>query len=185
MLDTGRSQEGRTFLGLGLKWLKIGEVRVPQGTRRLEARWREIFILLQPLPAQLEGLKGPIWRRSDRRLVRGHQRVQLGLDHLFQLPDSGEVGVLPLLLLPVKNLLAIQVNFESAIGAGGERNPYVWPKGAKEFVRQPRGGCVVLSGHAVQDIYEHFPLAIGSHRPLLTSRLRSERPTHHIRPPAS
>jgi hypothetical protein len=96
-------------------------------------------------------------------LVSGDQRVQLGLDHLLQFPDSGQVGVLPFLLLAVKNLLAIQVHFESAIRAGGERNPHVWPKAAKEFVRQPRGGRVVLSRHAVQDIHKNFPLAIGSH----------------------
>jgi hypothetical protein len=82
-------------------------------------------------------------------LVSGDQRVQLGLDHLLQFPDSGQVGVLPFLLLAVKNLLAIQVHFESAIRAGGERNPHVWPKAAKEFVRQPRGGRMELSRHAV------------------------------------
>ena len=97
------------------------------------------------------------------RLVSGDQRVQFGLDHLLQLPDSGQVGVLPFLLLPVKNLLAIQVNLESAIRAGGKRNPDVWPKTSKELVRQPRGGRVELSRHAVQDIHQHFPLAIGRH----------------------
>jgi hypothetical protein len=71
--------------------------------------------------------------------------------------------VLSFLFLPVKDLLAIQVNFESAIRARGEGNPYVWPKAAKEFVRQPRGGRVELSRHAVQDIYQHFPLAVGCH----------------------
>jgi hypothetical protein len=96
-------------------------------------------------------------------LVRGDQRVQLGLDHLLQLPDSGQVGVLPALFLPVKNLLAIQVHFESAIRAGGERNPHIRPKAAKEFVRHPRGGRVELSRHAVQDIHQHFPLAIRRH----------------------
>ena len=104
-----------------------------------------------------------VWSCAGPRLVRGDQRVQLGLDHLLQFPDSGQVGVLPFLLLPVKNLLAIQVNFESAIRARGERNPHVWPKASKEFVRQPRGGRVELSRHAVQDIHQHFPLAIGRH----------------------
>ena len=97
------------------------------------------------------------------RLVSGDHRVQLGLDHLLQLPDSSQVGVLPFLLLPVKNLLAIQVNFESTIRARGERNPHVRPKASKEFVRQPRGGRVELSRHAVQDIHENFPLAISRH----------------------
>jgi hypothetical protein len=108
-------------------------------------------------------LKVHVGSCAGPRLVRGHQRVQLGLDHLLQFPDSGQVGVLPFLRLAVKNLLAIQVHFESAIGAGGERNPHVWPKAPKEFVRQPRGGRVELSRHAVQDIHQHFPLAVGRH----------------------
>jgi hypothetical protein len=108
-------------------------------------------------------LKVHVGSCAGPRLVRGDQRVQLGLDHLLQFPDSGQVGVLAFLRLPVKNLLAIQVHFESAIRAGGERNPHVRSKAAKEFVRQPRGGRVELSRHAVQDIHEHFPLAIRRH----------------------
>jgi hypothetical protein len=118
---------------------------------------------LQPLLKRREELKVHVGRSAGPRLISGNQRVQLGLDHLLQLPDSGQVGILTFLLLPVKNLLAIQVNFESAIRARGQRNPHVWPKASKEFVRQPRGGCVELSRHAVQDIHEHFPLAIGRH----------------------
>jgi hypothetical protein len=45
----------------------------------------------------------------------------------------------------------------------GERNPHIRPKAAKAFVRQPRGGRVELSRHAVQDIHQHFPLAVGRH----------------------
>jgi hypothetical protein len=45
------------------------------------------------------------------QLVSGDQRVQPGLDHLLQLSDSGKVGVLTFLLLTVKNLLAVHVNF--------------------------------------------------------------------------
>ena len=113
-----------------------------------------------------------IGRSAGPRLISGNQRVQLGLDHLLQLPDSGKVGVLPFLLLPVKNLLAIQVHFEPAIRARGERNPHIRPKAAKAFVRQPRGGRVELSRHAVQDIHQHFPLAISSHGTLLTFTFR-------------
>jgi hypothetical protein len=66
---------------------------------------------LQPLLERLEELKVHVGRCSGPRLVSGDQRVQPGLDHLRQFPDSGQVGVLPFFLLPVKNLLAIQVNF--------------------------------------------------------------------------
>jgi hypothetical protein len=109
------------------------------------------------------------WSAISQRLVSGDQRVQLGLDHLLQLPDSGKVGVLTFLLLTVKDLLTIQVNFQSAIRPRGERNPHIWPKGSKEFVRQPRGGRVELSRHAVQPTVENHPAL----RPAM-----EERPAH-------
>jgi hypothetical protein len=124
---------------------------------------RGLCTRLQPLLERLEELKVHVGSGAGPRLVSAHQRVQLGLDHLLQFPDSGQVGVLPFLCLPVKNLLAIQVNFESAIRAGGERNTHAWSKAVKEFVRQPRGGRVELSRHAVQDIHQHFPFAVGRH----------------------
>jgi hypothetical protein len=136
-----------------------------------------MFRILQPLLEGLDGLKVHVRRRSGQRSIGSDQRVQLGLDHLLQFPDPCKVGVFTSLFLPVKDLLTIQVNLESAIRAGGERNPYVWPKASKEFVRQPRGGRVELSRHAVQDIYEHLPLVIGSHGPLLTSGLSPDRHT--------
>jgi hypothetical protein len=124
---------------------------------------RGLCTRLQPLLDRREELKVHVGSCAGLRLVRGDQRVQFGLDHLLQLPDSVQVGVFPFLRLPVKNLLAIQVHFKSAVRARGERNPYIWPKAAKEFVRQPRGGRVELSRHTVQDIHQYFPLAIGRH----------------------
>jgi hypothetical protein len=73
-----------------------------------------MFTPLQLLLERLEELKvhvGQVIWFTISQLVSSDQRVQPGLDHLLQLPHSGKVGVLPFLLLTVKNFLTIHVNF--------------------------------------------------------------------------
>ncbi len=63
------------------------------------------------MTGRAEGSRWEVIWSTISQLVSGDQRVQPGFDHLLQLPDSGKVGVLTFLLLTVKNLLAIHVNF--------------------------------------------------------------------------
>ena len=74
-----------------------------------------------------------------------------------------EVWVDVVELLPVEDLLTIQVDFEPAIRPRGQGDSNVFPKSPKEFVGHPRGRSVVLSRDAVQDIHENFPLTICGH----------------------
>jgi len=84
--------------------------------------------------------------------------IELLLNYLLQSPYHTQVWVDVAFFLPIENLLTIEIHFEPAICAGGERDRNISAKGTKELVRHPRGGRVMFSSDAVHDIYEHFPL---------------------------
>lgn len=75
----------------------------------------EGYQLLQPLLECAEGLKG-LWRkRSAQPLVSCDQRLYLSLDHAPQLPHNAQIRVNVSSFLLVPDLLAVQVDFETAI----------------------------------------------------------------------
>jgi len=124
---------------------------------------REAYQLLQPLLEQAEGLKG-LWRkRSAQPLVSCDQRVYLSLDHAPQLPHNAKIRVNVSSFLLVPDLLAVQVDFETAVCARSQGNPNIASESPEKFVGHPRGRGVMLSGDAVQDIHKNFPLAICGH----------------------
>ena len=63
-------------------------------------------------------------------------------------------------LLPIEDLLTIQVDFEPAIRPRGEGDSNVFPKSPKEFVGHPRGRGVVLSRDAIHDVHENLPFSV-------------------------
>ena len=87
----------------------------------------------------------------------GWHSIQFLLDHFLQSPHYTQVWVDVAFFLPVENLLTIQIHFEPAIRAGGERDRDISAKSTKELVRHPRGGRVMFSSDAVHDVYENFP----------------------------
>jgi hypothetical protein len=88
----------------------------------------------------------------------GWHSIQFLLDHFLQSPHYTQVWVDVAFFLPVENLLTIQIHFEPAIRAGGERDRDISAKSTKELVRHPRGGRVMFSSDAVHDVHENFPL---------------------------
>ena len=99
-------------------------------------------------------------RGSASLLVGSDQRVQLRLDHTPQFPDHCQIRVDVAFFLPVENLIAVQVDFESTVCARSQGNRDVWPKCSKEFVGHPRGRGVMLSRDAVHNVYEDLPFRI-------------------------
>ena len=97
----------------------------------------------------------------------GWHSVQLRLDYLLHFPNPDQVGHSIALFLPVENLLTIEVYFEPAIRAGGERNCSISTKCTEELVRHPRGGRAMFSSDTVQDINQNFPLRCGHYYPPL------------------
>jgi hypothetical protein len=96
----------------------------------------------------------------------GWHRIQLRLDYLLHFPNPDQVGHSIALFLPVENLLTIEVYFEPAIRAGGERNCSISTKCTEELVRHPRGGRAMFSSDTVQDINQNFPLLSHLYPPL-------------------
>src|SRR5262245_5710572 len=88
----------------------------------------------------------------------GWHSSKLLLNHLLQSPHDTQVRVDVAFFLPVENLLTIQIHFEPAIRAGGERNRDISAKSTKELVRHPRGGRVMFSSDAIHDVNKNFPL---------------------------
>lgn len=117
---------------------------------------------LQPHRQQPEGLKG-FYGRLGKLLVSGNQRVQLLLDHALQFPHNAEVWVDVAFYLLVPDHLTIQAYLETAVRTRSQGNPDIRSKRSEKFVGHPRGRSVVLSGHAIQDIHQNFPLAVCGH----------------------
>jgi hypothetical protein len=113
------------------------------------------------------GARFPSMRCLPQWLVIGSSgnRIQLGLDHLFELPNPTQLWKSVILFLLIKDLLPIQIHFKPAICPWGKRNSHITSKGTKELVRHPRGGRVMLSSDTIHDINESFPLT--SHGDLL------------------
>ena len=110
-------------------------------------------------PPEQTGDPSQIPRRgSFRWLIRscGHG-IQFFLNDLFHLSDPPQVRVDVPFFFPIENLFPVHVHFEAAIGTWGEGDGSISTKGAKELVRHPRGGSVMLSGDAVHNIQQHFP----------------------------
>ena len=116
---------------------------------------------LKPLVTLYEPRRGASgsrgWRLSQLLVSSGWQSIQFLLDHFLQSPHYTQVWVDVAFFLPVENLLTIQIHFEPAIRAGGERDCNISTKGTKELIRHPRGGCVMFSSDAVHDVHENFP----------------------------
>jgi hypothetical protein len=85
-------------------------------------------------------------------------RIQLGLDHLFELANPTQLWKSVILFLLVEDLFPIQIHFKPAICPWGKRNSHIATKGTKKLVRHPRGGRVMLSSDTIHDIDESFPL---------------------------
>jgi hypothetical protein len=96
-------------------------------------------------------------RCSQLLVSSGWHSSELLLHYLLQSPHYTQVWVDVAFFLPVENLLTIQIHFEPAIRAGGERDRDISAKSTKELVRHPRGGRVMFSSDAVHDVYENFP----------------------------
>ena len=117
---------------------------------------------------EAQTLMGGFWHirviRSSLLVVGvGWDRVQLCLNLPFHLPDPGQVWINLSLFQPVKNLLPVHIDFHPAVSTGGNRDSYIAAEGPEELVRHPRGGCVVLSRNAVNDLHMSFT-AITCHR---------------------
>ncbi len=93
------------------------------------------------------------WGTFQLLVSSGWDRVQLRLDHLLHFPNPNQVRHSVAFCLLVKNLLTIQIHFEPAIGAGGERDSGISAVAAEKLVRHPRGGRVIFSSDAVHDIH--------------------------------
>ena len=81
----------------------------------------------------------------------------LGDDH-FQLVDLGVAGILVAVLIEtVKDLLAVEVNFQPALVGGSQFDGNIaGVLGTPEFGRQPRGEAVIASRHAIDDVHFNF-----------------------------
>jgi len=95
-----------------------------------------------------------------RSLVCSYQRIDLGFDHRFQLPDHREIRINVASFLPIPNLLAIEVDFKPTIRPRSQGDCNVAAEGPEEFVGHPRGRGVMLSRDAVQDVYDHLPFGV-------------------------
>lgn len=105
--------------------------------------------------------------RPSSALLVGCSRnsVELGLDDLFHLADSAQFRIDVAFFLTVENLLAVQIHFETTIGTWGQRNRNTAAVCPKELVRHPRGGRVMLSSDAVNDVNQCFPFFGHVHPP--------------------
>ena len=111
----------------------------------------------------------------------GLESIQLLLHHLFESPHHAQVWVNVTLFLPIENLLTIEVHLEPAIRARGDTHSNVTAKRTEKLVRHPRGGRVMFSRDAVNDIHESFPFR--SHQ--LPSIVRVICFLHHLGTPGS
>ncbi len=93
------------------------------------------------------------WGTFQLLVSSGWDRVQLRLNHLLHFPNPDQVRHSIAFCLLIKNLLTIQIHFEPAIGAGGERDCGISAVAAEKLVRHPRGGRVIFSSDAVHDIH--------------------------------
>jgi len=115
---------------------------------------------------------GPSYRVTTSCLVSsGWHSIQLGLHDLFHLANPDQIRHRIAFFFPVKNLLTIEIHFEAAIGAGGEREGSVTTKRTEKLVRHPRGGRGMFSSHAVDDVYQHFPFCCHDRSPVTSDRL--------------
>ena len=77
--------------------------------------------------------------------------VQFLLDQDFQFTDPCEVGIFAL-FLAVQDLFTVQVDLQPSGTAGGKGYGCGGTVCPEELIRQPRGGGMVLSRDAVNDL---------------------------------
>ena len=94
---------------------------------------------------------------------RSRSRVYFLLNCGLQLTDPCQVGHLIIFFfVPVEDLLPFHIHLQPAVGPGGHGDRDVFAKLPEEFIRHPRGDCVVLSRYAVDDININFPHGLAS-----------------------
>lgn len=85
------------------------------------------------------------------------ERLNLGPNNVPKLLHPGEVGVLAVFFRPIEYLLSVQIDLQATIGPGGQRDPDVASEVSVEFIRHPRGGRMVLSRYAIDNVDVNFP----------------------------
>ncbi len=109
----------------------------------------------------------PINSPGDRRVQSGRwklvgccrrERFQFFRNDFFHVADSAEIGEFVVFGLLIKDEFIIQAHFQSAIRAWGDGDRGIRAISPKELVRHPRGGRVMLSRYAIDDIQMNFPL---------------------------
>jgi hypothetical protein len=76
---------------------------------------------------------------------------------LLHLPDAPKLGVNVTLFFLIEDLLTVQIDLKPAIFTRGDRDRSVTTISPEKLVRHPRGGRVMLSRDAVDNIQQYFP----------------------------